>query len=459
MYSSEARGGLFGVRRSLPWGTIIPVLVLLCLGLAPRDSKPISKYHGGGRDPVLQALSRILDPVADVGLGGTGEPAPDGRPLLARLEYFVPDDTVLQRTLAPEPGSPDAALLLGVDAALQHPDALDWAEGLVARGEEKALLLSLRPEGFEFEFSPLASERQRLARAWAEAPEGRRVFISFTREDLPSVERMNPILEEAGFTTFRYLADATKAPWATPAEFVSYFGSADHHFVVDSTHARKSVGVAEEALWHRELSRRREVVEGKGREAVVDPGEASPPHVVTKANFERFLESMRGREPFEVVLGEKTALLRVNELGEVKVLSGEQHVLALDAERTSRVPGDRLPREVALVETIREREGSVLDFVATKSSRRQSVEGSRVLTPFETPRPSMEELSTSKAHVETFQRVLGGGGIAIERIPVEQRDLRDHSTVEGRERALHELHKRRLREAMEPRVREVRSVR
>ncbi len=83
----------------------------------------------------------------------------------------------------------------------------------------------------------------KFKQAWERAPQSQRVFISFTRADAAYALDVKKALESRGFTTFVYLEGSNKAPTLTPKEAGHFFGTAGHHFVIDTQNARRSSGV------------------------------------------------------------------------------------------------------------------------------------------------------------------------------------------------------------------------
>jgi hypothetical protein len=80
-------------------------------------------------------------------------------------------------------------------------------------------------------------------KAWERAPQSQRVFISFTRADAAYALDVKKSLTDRGFHTFVYLEGSNKAPTLTPREAGHFFGTAGHHFVIDTQNARRSSGV------------------------------------------------------------------------------------------------------------------------------------------------------------------------------------------------------------------------
>lgn len=294
---------------------------LVLLALFPRDALPVLRYHGGGPDPLLQSLSVPLDPWVDVDLGGAARPAPGERPSITRLEHFVGSETALEvatkphRVVPPSEGWFEATNPTGSLPS----DALTWIDHLVGRERPSVVLASESPAGIEVEFSPLRSERERLARAWTEAPPGKRVFLSFAAPDLPTASLVSSALDQAGYTTFLYLEDATRPPWASSIEFARYFAHADHHLVLDTADARESVGVVEEALWYREVEQRKAEVREGWLELFRERQHEERHRVeIAKKNLNTFLDAMRGRESFEVHIDSSVCKVRVDQAGAVR---------------------------------------------------------------------------------------------------------------------------------------------
>jgi hypothetical protein len=78
---------------------------------------------------------------------------------------------------------------------------------------------------------------------WQRADKAKRVFISFTSEDLPYAHKVRGALEREGYVTFMFLLDKKEGPLLTPQEAGRFFKEAGHHFVIDTPNARKSTGI------------------------------------------------------------------------------------------------------------------------------------------------------------------------------------------------------------------------
>jgi hypothetical protein len=94
--------------------------------------------------------------------------------------------------------------------------------------------------------SDVASASEFLA-VWERTDPSRRVFVSFTRQDLPQARRVAAALRKAGYIPFTYLNETT-GRIRYGADIVGrLFREAPHHLVIDTMNARRSRGVWLEA--------------------------------------------------------------------------------------------------------------------------------------------------------------------------------------------------------------------
>ena len=78
---------------------------------------------------------------------------------------------------------------------------------------------------------------------WQQAPQDKRVFLSFTRLDIREAEKVKTILEAHGNVVFTFLNTINEAP-KYPALLVGeLFGQAGTYIVLDTNNARKSKGI------------------------------------------------------------------------------------------------------------------------------------------------------------------------------------------------------------------------
>jgi hypothetical protein len=92
------------------------------------------------------------------------------------------------------------------------------------------------------------ADSDRFMTEWSKAEESQRVFVAFTREDAATAQEVAQVLRAQGLVVFTYLRDKGAAPWAKPEIVGRLFREAGHHFVIDTMQARRSGGVAFEAL-------------------------------------------------------------------------------------------------------------------------------------------------------------------------------------------------------------------
>lgn len=91
-------------------------------------------------------------------------------------------------------------------------------------------------------------DRPEYRSRWHAAPVEARVFLSFTRADLPLARKVQAALERIGLRVFTYLANEDDRIWTNSVDVGHYFDSAGHHVVVDTPNARASVATRFEQL-------------------------------------------------------------------------------------------------------------------------------------------------------------------------------------------------------------------
>jgi len=82
---------------------------------------------------------------------------------------------------------------------------------------------------------------------WQNADPGKRVFLSFTSEDVEWAEKAAQVFQAKGYVTFVCLKSGESAPPYDPKFVGDMFSQASHHLVLDTENARKNPGVWLEA--------------------------------------------------------------------------------------------------------------------------------------------------------------------------------------------------------------------
>jgi hypothetical protein len=95
----------------------------------------------------------------------------------------------------------------------------------------------------------LADDEQKLLTDWLKVPRERRVFVSFSRVNLPAAREVRDALKRKGYLAFIYINTPGETPSLAPEKTGAYFKTAGYHFVIDSPEARTSPAVAYEAHW------------------------------------------------------------------------------------------------------------------------------------------------------------------------------------------------------------------
>jgi hypothetical protein len=86
-----------------------------------------------------------------------------------------------------------------------------------------------------------------LRSSWNAAPQEKRVFVSFTREDSEYANRVASVLRSRGYAVFVYINSEGATPSLSAASVRTYFDTAGHRLVIDTPQARSSLGVQLEA--------------------------------------------------------------------------------------------------------------------------------------------------------------------------------------------------------------------
>jgi len=95
---------------------------------------------------------------------------------------------------------------------------------------------------------------RKFRRAWKKADRSTRIFLSFTKADLPYAIEVKTALEDRGYSTFIYLNNSESGFTCKPKAAGKYFREAGHRFVLDTSNARQSKGVAFEHYLDAKLS-------------------------------------------------------------------------------------------------------------------------------------------------------------------------------------------------------------
>lgn len=82
---------------------------------------------------------------------------------------------------------------------------------------------------------------------WLGVDKGKRIFIAFTRSDLPIALNVKEALEQSGYAVFTYLRQEGKDPWAHPDFVGAVFAHSGQCLVIDTINSRGSEGVEFEA--------------------------------------------------------------------------------------------------------------------------------------------------------------------------------------------------------------------
>lgn len=214
------------MRRERHWSLVIYLFAAAMIGL-PGTTRPAIVDPQSPRHPVLDRLASALDASKidvrrrwETGGAATGE-----RPVVAPLD-----------------GYPASVRDLGV------PE--QFKQGFEAGAYREAVLVAVSGHSGQVDMS--SSE---FRAAWNSAEASRRVFISFTKADLQSAEAVRTALMKNGYVVFTYVTGAAGYRPAKPVEVGTYFKEAGHHFVIDTSNARKSPGVVLEAITFDRLRR------------------------------------------------------------------------------------------------------------------------------------------------------------------------------------------------------------
>lgn len=93
---------------------------------------------------------------------------------------------------------------------------------------------------------------------WWSKPVGKRIFLSFAREDAGVAKKIRAVLEAQGFVAFTYIKNPGETPSISAEALAKFFDTAGTHLVLDTSVARTKQGVLAETLRlnpHRRLAR------------------------------------------------------------------------------------------------------------------------------------------------------------------------------------------------------------
>lgn len=205
---------------------------------------------GGPPNPTLLKLAPVLDTKGiDVILGAASDFKSDERPRLAQLSGF-----------ATTSGS-------------------DWGgfwEDIWIDGFEKGLIGALVAVPRGDSTPPRVQEEVERCKAvpadtgdvtcdflknWLAVTKEKRIFIAFTRSDLPVALDVKEALEQSGYAVFTYLRREGRDPWAHPDFVGAVFANSGQYLVVDSKNSRGSEGVDFEAKCYQALMPKRTPVD------------------------------------------------------------------------------------------------------------------------------------------------------------------------------------------------------
>jgi hypothetical protein len=129
------------------------------------------------------------------------------------------------------------------DAAVagdQDPFTPSFTAGVL---NDRAYLIAVDSPGV-----PLPENEIRFREIWNEAPQHKRVFLSFTGKDIAFAILVSNALRETGYITFMYKNGEKDMPAVNAVETGVYFGQAGQRLVLDTDAARQSPAVHAEAL-------------------------------------------------------------------------------------------------------------------------------------------------------------------------------------------------------------------
>jgi hypothetical protein len=216
-----------GVIRDKRWGLGMRISVALFVALLLASPAPVhTKALGRGSDPMLARFDAALDSEGiDIvpGLARDLDFKTEHRPRLAKLAGFP----------LPQPSQ-------------NSPDSNEWMRQF-KRGAFD-YITAYRPAENAAGLTGEPSSSDEFLSEWSRAPAAERVFIAFTRDDAATARKVAQVLRAQGFVVFTYLRSEDEAPWAKPEVVGRLFREAGHHFVIDTLNARRSGGVAFEAL-------------------------------------------------------------------------------------------------------------------------------------------------------------------------------------------------------------------
>lgn len=90
-------------------------------------------------------------------------------------------------------------------------------------------------------------EAAKFVEQWEATSVDKRVFISFTKDDIAHAENIKKVLEDVGYKVFIY-AETGRAPFTSPEMIAHCMKSAGEVLILDTENSRGKVGVLAEAL-------------------------------------------------------------------------------------------------------------------------------------------------------------------------------------------------------------------
>ena len=202
------------------------VLVFLVTSSLLWPQPALTKKIGSGTDAVLDPITAALDAANIDVVASFARDFPiekDERPRVARLGGFP--------------------------VSLDRPPSAgnqDWMREFTRGAFD--YIAAFRPADGIPSSSAVEGRLEAFLEAWERAPVEERVFIAFTREDAAHALKVAEVLRAEGMVVFTYLENSQSTPWARPEVVGRLFREAGQHFVIDSEGARRSSGVAFEAL-------------------------------------------------------------------------------------------------------------------------------------------------------------------------------------------------------------------
>lgn len=203
------------------------VLILQLLALAPDAT---ARVLDGvlARDETLQEITEFLDQKGiDVRNRAAQLPLADAmRPQVTELASFPADPAI---------GGTD-------------PFSYAFNKGLTS---ERAYLVAVNISG-----APEPVDLSHFKDTWDQAPQSKRIFVSFSGKDLAVARVLEEGLRKAGYVVFLYKNSEAGLPPVNIVETAQFFRGAGKHFVIDTVNARSSAAVNAEALALRSPGRR-----------------------------------------------------------------------------------------------------------------------------------------------------------------------------------------------------------